>query len=966
MIQCIGKYQILSRIGRGGMGSVFKAYDPSLDRAVALKIISSESDATEELRTRFFREAQACARLSHPNIVTIHDLGEADGTLFIVMELLEGEELQQIIAQHKFVHLEEKLAVMLQVCEGLDFAHQKGIVHRDVKPSNIFVLRNGLVKILDFGIAHIEGSGTGLTRAGVIMGTIRYMAPEQVRGRADQRSDIFSVGAVFHELFTDHPAFAGDNPMEVLEQIRTQDPPRLVEVDPTIPPELSAIVECALQKDPARRYAGLGKMRTDLDLVRRRLAEDAERLRREVQTRLGELRELQETLEARLGGSWTEETSAVVDERAPLATLETLHREVVARVEHLRHLLSSAESLQSAFDRGVEALRMGDFLAAASTLEYVVQEMPEHVRAAQSLEEARRGAEAQRRREALAWMVHEARAAFEAHEYARCLDMLQRMAETLGPADMPAGVEALRQAADKALVAEQEARRAALATLLREATAAFEAREYQRCLDTLQQLAETGTPADMPAGVEALRQAADKALVAEQEARREAVRRARVAAEEMLERAQHARRVAEAADAPHDAAPLWNAAEEKLAAGRTALADEAYADGTKHLEEAGSLYQRADAAVREARAARVARRADTLSDEAKRLLGEGRFAECLSRIEEVIALLPGHAGAAALRTQAEEGLRRARESRLAAPPTVLAEMPTRQGGQVPVTVLAQVPFPSSETTTTESRGHDSAACFEKPTTVPEPERITPPREGAVPAAVPSVSRKARTLLVVGIVGALAVAVLVAGYLLWGRVPSAPTLHKEVAPPAGQAPDGGTAPAKAPPGEVAIATGKAPVPTPAEAAKALIEKARQVAGMNPQEAESLLRQAIDVEPKGAQAHFQLGLLYAREKEYTKAIEEYGKAAALDPKLPDTFFNLGYAYALTKDYSKAEAMYARVVQLEPPYLDEALYNLAIVQEKQGKRQESIQSLERAVQINPDNKPAEKFLSSLKGKR
>ncbi len=899
MMQRIGKYQILSRIGKGGMGSVFRAYDPMLDRAVALKIISSEADATEELRTRFFREAQACARLSHPNIVTIHDLGEAEGTLFIVMELLEGEELLQIIAQHRFVHLEEKLAVMLQVCEGLDFAHQKGIVHRDVKPSNIFVLRNGQVKILDFGIAHIEGSGTGLTRAGVIMGTIRYMAPEQVRGRADQRSDIFSVGAVFHELITDRPAFTGDNPMEVLEQIRTQDPPRLVEVDPTIPPELSAIVECALQKDPARRYAALGKMRAELDLVRRRLAEDAERTRRVVQTKLSELRELQAARVARLGDSWTEQTLLVseqtllgVEEPLRLATLERAQRDIGARIEHLRGLLARAEALQPAVDRGLDALRRGEFQAAVSDLEHVVQELPEHARARERLEEARREVEA------------------------------------------------------------QERRRAALATLLREATAAFEAREYQRCLDTLRQLAETGTPADMPAGVEALRQAAEKALAAEQEARREAVRRARAAAEEMLERAQQARRVAEAADAAHDAAPLWNAAEGKLAAGRMALADEAYADGTKHLEEAGSLYQRADAAVREARAARVARRTDALSDEAKRLLGEGRFAECLSRIEAITALLPDHAGAAALRAQAEEGLRRVEESRLAAPPTVLAEMPATQGGQVPATVLAQTPFPLSETTTTESRGDDSTAYSEEPTAVPEPKRITPPHERAVPAAAPSVSWKARAPMVAGIAVALAVAVVVGGYFLWGRMAPAPAPQREAteesSPPAAQTP------------------GKTPVLAAPDAAKALIEKARQVAGTNPQEGESLLRQAIDVEPKDAQAHFQLGLLYAKQKEYTRAIEEYGKAADLDPKSPDTFFNLAYVYAVTKEYRKAEEMFARAATLEPPYLDEALYNLAIVQERQGKKQDAIQSLERVMRINPNNKPAEKFLSSLKRKR
>ena len=227
MNQQIGKYRILERIGRGGMGSVYKAHDPVLDRLVALKVISTETDHADELRARFFREAQACAKLSHPNIVTIYDLGEADGNLYIVMELLEGDELRQLIAKRAIVHLEDKVPLMVQICEGLEFAHDKGIVHRDVKPANIFVLRNGRVKILDFGIAHIAAAQTGLTRAGLIVGTLQYMAPERARGHGSHHSDIFSVGAVFYELLTNRAPFTGDDPIEILEKLRSQDPPRL-------------------------------------------------------------------------------------------------------------------------------------------------------------------------------------------------------------------------------------------------------------------------------------------------------------------------------------------------------------------------------------------------------------------------------------------------------------------------------------------------------------------------------------------------------------------------------------------------------------------------------------------------------------------------------------------------------------------------------------------------------------------
>src|SRR5262244_2835425 len=197
MPEKIGKYQILERIGRGGMGMIFKAHDPMLDRPVALKVISSDIDVTDELRTRFYREAQACARLSHPNIVTIYDLGEDAGRLYIVMEHLEGEDLRQVIGQRRELALEGKLALMVQICEALAYAHQKGVVHRDIKPGNVFVSHNGVAKVLDFGLARIASAEEDFTRTGPLIGTLRYIAPEQARGRVDHRSDMFAAASVF-------------------------------------------------------------------------------------------------------------------------------------------------------------------------------------------------------------------------------------------------------------------------------------------------------------------------------------------------------------------------------------------------------------------------------------------------------------------------------------------------------------------------------------------------------------------------------------------------------------------------------------------------------------------------------------------------------------------------------------------------------------------------------------------------
>ena len=172
---------------------------------------------------------------------------------------------------------------MIQICEGLEYAHEKGVVHRDVKPGNIFVLRNGQVKILDFGIAQIAAAETGLTRAGLIVGTLQYMAPERARGQGGHASDIFSVGAVFYELLANRAPFSGEDPIEILDKLRTENPPRLSEVDPSLPAELEAIIERALQKDPTRRFANLGQMRAELQTLRRKRSEDTERLRLDVQ-----------------------------------------------------------------------------------------------------------------------------------------------------------------------------------------------------------------------------------------------------------------------------------------------------------------------------------------------------------------------------------------------------------------------------------------------------------------------------------------------------------------------------------------------------------------------------------------------------------------------------------------------------------------------------------------------------------
>jgi len=266
----IGKYRVVGTIGKGAMGEVYKAKDPLLNRFVAIKTIAPSLAADADFRRRFHREAQSAAQLSHANIVTVFDFGEEDGLPYMAMELLEGRDLKEVI-RSRDLRLGEKLSVMEQLCDGLAFAHSKGVVHRDLKPGNIHLQPNGQVKILDFGLALLGASD--MTKSGTVMGTPHYMSPEQVRGqKADARSDVFSVGAVFYELLSRHRAFDADSVHGVLFQILEQQPEPIRKWAPEVPAPLVAVVERALVKDPAGRFADAGEMARALADAREAMA----------------------------------------------------------------------------------------------------------------------------------------------------------------------------------------------------------------------------------------------------------------------------------------------------------------------------------------------------------------------------------------------------------------------------------------------------------------------------------------------------------------------------------------------------------------------------------------------------------------------------------------------------------------------------------------------------------------------
>jgi serine/threonine protein kinase len=265
----IGRYQLLEKLGQGGMGVVYRAMDPLLQRVVAVKLIAAMEPGSD-VRERFFREARAAGQLSHKNIITIHDLGEHEGQPYLAMEFLQGQDLQQRMAGQAPMTLARKLELAIEICEGIEYAHDHGVIHRDIKPANIFLTTSGVAKILDFGLARLITSE--LTNSNMMMGTLNYMAPEQVRGeRADHRSDVFSTGVVLYELLGGRKAFEGDSFGATLYKILEEVPEPLRNIDANLPPELVAIVERALEKPRDARYPHMSDMLRDLTGYRQHL-----------------------------------------------------------------------------------------------------------------------------------------------------------------------------------------------------------------------------------------------------------------------------------------------------------------------------------------------------------------------------------------------------------------------------------------------------------------------------------------------------------------------------------------------------------------------------------------------------------------------------------------------------------------------------------------------------------------------
>jgi serine/threonine protein kinase len=539
----IGRYRIVARIGRGAMGVVYSAVDEVMGRQIALKVLMADLETEPETRARFYREAQAAARLLHPNIITVHDAGEEQGRSYIAMQLLQGAALAAYLKRPEAAPLERKLDLMVQVCEGLAAAHAHGIIHRDLKPNNLFVESDGLLKILDFGVARFTDSS--MTAAGTMLGTPDYMSPEQARGaQVDARSDIFSAGAVFYFMLAGHKPFPGPDLPAVLHQLQHEEAAPLRGV----PPDLTAIVTQAMAKDPERRPARVEQLLASLVRFRRQYQAETRRQVFSVRARFEEVENLVRSLDeagAALGlkdiapaealhrlresfPSFSNRATTVEPSSFERTAVNAVMEAVEAQRANLASLLETRQAHVATLQHGRRMLDSGDAVSALATFEAVLEACPGAARAGELAGTCRPLAREQEERAArINSLIDAAQSALQTHNWAAAAAHSHEVLTLEG--GHPVAADLLREA-ERAIAQEQQRIAAIIQRLVDRASDAIGRRSFEEAEAALREA--EGIQRDNP-GIAAARQhLIEERAAAEAEARlrrrsAEEIRRAR-------------------------------------------------------------------------------------------------------------------------------------------------------------------------------------------------------------------------------------------------------------------------------------------------------------------------------------------------------------------------------------------------------------------------------------------------------
>jgi len=683
----LGKYELLGELGRGAFGIVYRAKDPVINRMVALKTITSAVAGNPSLLDRFYREAQSAGSLQHPNIITIYDMGDEHGTPFIAMELVDGENLDDVIARRAPIPLSLRVGYAVQACRAFDYAHKRGVIHRDIKPGNVMVNKDGVVKVVDFGIARVLESTK--TQTGTLIGTISYMAPEMFHGEhATERSDIWSFGVLLYELMAYQQPFSGQSPAALMQSICLQEPTPLRDAFSDCPEDLASLIHRMLQKSAADRVQSMEDLLLGLDPICRRLQAQTVA---ELITQAGQLIDKEEFAQAHellrkaLQMDGTNAQARALAERASAGVKRMAVRsEVQQHLEKARTLVQqgkpqeagveveSAVRLDSQFgpalelqkdvQQQIQRLRLAN-QHLQSARQYLVEGMPEEAEAelgkvrkvdasnrqlAALEQQVLQEKERRRRRLRLQEGLHQARALWGRRNHRECLNLLMALEKEFpGDEDVLRLLETVRE--DQAEEEKQEK--------LSEAEDLLVGRRYQECIAKLTELQKDFPVEDE---VQRLLETARREQAEQNKRERLAEARTLLSARRHEECIALLKKLQQELPEDGEISGLLEAArkdqaeherKQKLAAARDLLASERFADAMELLD---SLLVRdpGDSAAlklrtRAQRGQEIQANSEALQREwaaLKKLVSEKQYSQVVSRADDLLGRFPGETG----------------------------------------------------------------------------------------------------------------------------------------------------------------------------------------------------------------------------------------------------------------------------------------------------------------------------------